>query len=69
MEPISRWVERHIEKLKGYVVVGDDEAAHALEDEIHREVLSHIAANEGDHRELAASALSTRDIEFGRWCA
>ncbi len=69
MEPISLQVERLIEKLKGYVAAGDDEAAHSLEDEIHRKVLAHIAENDGDHRGLAASALATKDIDFGRWCA
>ena len=69
MEPITLWVERNIEKLKWHVSKGDDEAAHSLEDDIHQRVLAYIAANEGDHRELAASALSTRDIDFGRWCA
>lgn len=44
----------------------DDEAAHAKEDELHREVLQHFAAT-GDS--LAIEALKTLEIQFSRWCA
>lgn len=49
----------------------DDEHAHALEDDLRRDVLEFIAANAGDSqtRALAATALKSEDIGFSRWCA
>lgn len=49
---------------------GDDEAAHAAEDQLHEDVLRYIArANGAAIGRLAAEALKTRDIDFMRWCA
>ena len=50
----------------------DDEAAHCEEDALRKSVLEAIAndTRAPDHiRELAAIALSTREIRFARWCA
>lgn len=55
-------------------VVGphDDEAGHAAEDILHQDVLRAIAVAglSGEFcAELAALALTTRDIKFARWCS
>ena len=48
----------------------DDESAHGREDELHRDVLRHIAATAPpEQAELAAAALGTTTIKFARWCA
>lgn len=44
----------------------DDEQAHALEDELHQDVLKYFAATGNS---VAAEALKSLDIEFSRWCA
>jgi hypothetical protein len=50
-------------------VAGDDEMAHAMEDDFHRLVLEHVAMGGRNIRQLATIALSTQDIQFARWCA
>lgn len=56
---------RYIEKIKG-----DDEAAHAMEDTLHYEVLAAIANGECENIVVCASeAIKTADIQFARWCA
>jgi hemerythrin-like domain-containing protein len=47
---------------------GDDEVAHAREDELHRAVLAHVSAG-FDGKEVAAAALKTTKLTFARWCA
>jgi hypothetical protein len=48
----------------------DDEVAHGMEDDLHTAVLSAIAADRThDAAALARAALSTRDIDFARWCS
>jgi hypothetical protein len=48
----------------------DDEAAHTLEDALWYDVLLAIAAGEcSDPTECARMALTTREIDFARWCA
>jgi hypothetical protein len=51
-------------------VVTDDERAHGLEDALHCDVLKVIAATSQDPRAraLAAAAIKTEEIDFGRWC-
>lgn len=44
----------------------DDERAHALEDELHQDVLHYIASTGNS---IAIEALKSLDIEFSRWCA
>lgn len=61
----ARQVVQRIEKSKN-----DDELAHFLEDELREAVLEVIAAaNLGEWSELAQIALSTKQIDFSRWCA
>jgi hypothetical protein len=44
----------------------DDERAHALEDDLHRDVLRYFAETGS---QIAIEALKTLDIDFSRWCA
>lgn len=60
-------VESRIEGIRA--VAGDDEVAHSREDELRDDVLKAIAEGASNAAELAGAALSTRDIEFARWCA
>jgi hypothetical protein len=46
----------------------DDERAHGLEDALHKDVLKAIAEGARNGRQLAAEALTTSEIKFGRWC-
>lgn len=48
----------------------DYEAAHGMEDELHRDVLRAIANGECEDAPACAEvALSTAQIVFARWCA
>jgi len=49
----------------------DNEVAHDREDELHQEVLRHIATHCKDEecKNLASKALESLDIEFTRWYA
>ena len=48
----------------------DDEAAHGMEDALHKQVLQAIADGWCDNpAECAAAALETKHITFARWCA
>ena len=70
--PISvRTAERLVHYISELAPV-DDEQAHKLEDRFRSGVLETITSgqlNGGEAAELAALALSTRKIEFSRWCA
>lgn len=61
-----RYRVRAIEAVKR-----DFEAAHALEDSLHQDVLQHIVDHPDDDNieEMASDALDTRKIEFARCCA
>jgi len=50
-------------------IAGDDEAAHAEEDNLRADVLGAIQAGAPNPQQLAWLALKTSDIEFERWCA
>ncbi len=52
-------------------VAGDDEVAHAMEDDLWRDVLRHIANDpaKSEFAALAMLALKTDEIDFRRWCA
>jgi hypothetical protein len=63
-----------VEQVKALVAeiertAGDDEAAHGLEDALHRQVLEAIANGAPNGMELAREALATVKIDFARWCA
>ena len=47
----------------------DDEGAHSAEDQLMVAALEAILRGEGSPAEIAAVALSTRDLDFARWCA
>jgi hypothetical protein len=49
--------------------VGDDEAAHSMEDALRRDVLQAIADGSPDAVELARIALESESLDFARWCA
>jgi hemerythrin-like domain-containing protein len=49
-------------------VQGDDEVAHAREDELHRAVLAHVASG-FDGTAVAAAAVKTTKLKFSRWCS
>ncbi|MFF6925829.1 hypothetical protein [Streptomyces californicus] len=46
----------------------DDERAHGMEDDLHRDVLAAIAVGAPDASLLAAAALRTETLDFARWC-
>lgn len=63
-------VRRFLAYIAG--ISGDDEAAHAAEDSLHRRVLYLIASGQLSGRDAiqaAAEALKSKHIEFCRWCA
>jgi hypothetical protein len=48
----------------------DDEAAHSMEDDLWRDVLTAIACGMCDNPAACANAaIRTQEIEFARWCA
>lgn len=59
-------VKARIEKIRQGARLGDSEA-HRVEDCLHREVLETIAAGAPDPAALAAAALETRRLHFGRF--
>lgn len=61
-------VKEMVEDLKQ--IIGDDESAHAREDEIHQQTLEAISQGECfSPWECAKEALKTKEIDFNRWCA
>jgi hypothetical protein len=61
-------VQKRIDEIKAKRF--DDEAAHSMEDDLHRDVLSAIARGEcADPAECARLALTTFEIDFARWYA
>ena len=76
MTPPLTWNEA-LEKARAAVEQirrdrGDPEAAHSMEDDLREWVLEFLAHWSGDPlvgQELAQIALSTREIDFPRWCA
>lgn len=47
----------------------DDEKAHILEDQLHRDVLSQLSESGIHMPELAREALKTLSIDFARQCS
>ncbi len=72
--PLTPEVARRVVETIRFIA-DDDECAHALEDRLRERVLVCVAEGCADAEdteedaELARIALSTRDIEFSRWCA
>lgn len=48
---------------------GDDERQHVLEDSLYEDILKAIAEGAPNAAELAAAALKTKSMDFGRWYA
>lgn len=48
---------------------GDDEAAHAAEDEAREHALLAFMDKDPAARVVAAEVLALRDLKFERWCA
>ncbi len=52
----------------------DPESAHSMEDDLHKEVMTHLLTMnlEKDHvlaKEMLTEALKTLALDFPRWCA
>lgn len=61
-------VRERVQQIRN--MAGDDERAHSAEDALHQEVLLAIADGEAeDMRGISREALTTKDIDFCRWCA
>lgn len=64
-------VEEVAHKVNAIANVGllekDDEKAHCMEEGLWREVLKAIRDGVEDPKALAAAALETCDLNFGRW--
>lgn len=60
-----------LERVRKAARDGDDEQAHALEDELRERALRDIAhrADERHASELAHIALESSKLAFNRWCA
>ena len=65
----ARWL---LENVTAKAQARDDEAAHSEEDALHMHALARISEPDctiEEARELAVIALSTKDLDFCRWCA
>jgi len=62
-------VREAVEEIRREAGRDDDERAHAAEDKLHKDVLKAIAEGARNGRQLAAEALTTDQIKFGRWYA
>jgi len=60
--------KRRVEEIRA--IRGDDESAHAAEDQLYRDILKAIAEGKAENpAALCAEGLRTRRIRFCRWCA
>ena len=51
-------------------VSGDDEVAHGMEDDLYEEFVRYVAlAGPSVLSEIAKKVLSTKELDFARWCA
>ena len=48
---------------------GDDEAQHSLEDELYAGFVEHISQGQSEYAEMAKLILTTKQMDFARWCA
>ena len=63
---------KHVVNQLKYIrrIANDDEAAHAAEDSLHKDVLKAISEGTASDPKLCARfALLTANIDFNRWCA
>lgn len=62
------WVRNQVKEIRR--ISGDDEMAHAMEDNLYANLLTSISQGAcEDPAVCAAEALKTQDINFQRWCA
>ncbi len=50
-------------------ISGDDERAHAAEDELMRHFIAYVSTLDNPLAEKAKLVLQTNEINFQRWCA
>lgn len=62
-------VTEHLKRIQDIAEGGDDEKAHAEEDELRANVLLAIAEGAEDPAGLAKECLRSNELEFIRWCA
>jgi hypothetical protein len=62
-------VSRRLKAIRDAATKADDEVAHSLEDVLMVDALKAIAGGANDAPALAAAVLTSREIEFSRWCA
>ena len=60
-------VKKRVAEIKK--VMGDQEAAHSLEDQLYQAVLESIVKDPSNAQELAKEALKTIKLDFERWYA
>lgn len=65
LDGIQKWLTR----IQHEVNQDDFEAAHSMEDRLHRAVLEAIIEGAENPKELAAKALESRKIRFERYFA
>ena len=56
-----------IQEIKN--ISGDDEVAHAKEDILYKTFIEFVSKRNDKLGEIARILLSTKDIDFSRWCA
>jgi hypothetical protein len=61
-------VRMRVEEIRAHAT--DDECAHSLEDSLYDDLMRAIATGQcTDAAGCAEIALTTKDIDFARWCA
>jgi hypothetical protein len=60
-------VKTEVERIRQMADFDEDEDAHKAEDKLRQDVLQAIAESHPGAVLLAAEALKTDEIEFGRW--
>lgn len=62
-------VRARVAKVKESAEAGDDEMAHAKQDELYLDVLFAVSMHVPESADLAAAALACSRMKFERWCA
>ena len=63
-------IERRVEHVREVAEDRcDDECAHTIEDDLHRDFIKFVAERDDEIGELAREVLKSEDIKFGRWTA
>ncbi len=69
MTPWCASARANVAGCKAAAELGDDEAAHGLEDDARADVLRAVVAGEAHAARVAAEVLALADLGFARWCA